>query len=76
MTHTRALALAIKALEAQIKGLNVNANLHDIAHADAPMCVEASRQRKDLRAAIEALELPKRIKEQRQAAAQQEALEL
>jgi hypothetical protein len=75
MTHTRALALAIRALEAQIKGLNVNANLHDIAHADTPMCVEASRQRKELRAAIEALELPKRIKEQRQAA-QQEALEL
>jgi cell division protein FtsL len=75
MTHTRALALAIRALEAQIKGLNVNANLHDIAHADAPSCVEASRQRKELRAAIETLSLPKRIKEQHKAA-QQEALEL
>jgi hypothetical protein len=58
VTHTRALSLAIKALQLQIKRLAVQANLHDMAHADAPACVEASRLRLELRAAVEALKQP------------------
>lgn len=58
MTSQRALTLAIQALEAQIKALAVNANLHDVCHADAPACVEASRKRKELREAIAQLRQP------------------
>jgi len=72
MNHTRALRLAVKALEYQIKAIAVDANLHDVYHSDAPSCLAASIQRKELREAIVALELPKRIREQHM----QEALEL
>jgi hypothetical protein len=76
MKQSRATTLAIKALEAQIKRLTVNANLHDMYHAEAPMCVEASRQRQALREAIAQLRLPLEIKaaqkQQRQAAQQEE----
>lgn len=52
MTHARAISLAIKALEAEIKRLAFNANLYDMVHADTPVCMDASRRRKELRAAI------------------------
>lgn len=61
MTNARAIALAIQALEAQIKRLAVNANLHDLCHADAPACVEASRRRTELRDAIAALRQPQQV---------------
>ena len=59
MTRARAITLAIAALEREIKVLAVQANLHDQYGADAPMCVEASKRRTELRAAIEALQEPK-----------------
>jgi hypothetical protein len=58
MKHTKAITLAIAALEAQIKRLAVNANLADMCHADAPVCVEASKRRTELREAIAALKEP------------------
>lgn len=58
MTRARAITLAIAALEAQIKALAVNANLHDQYGADAPACVEASARRRELREAIAALQEP------------------
>jgi hypothetical protein len=62
MKQSRAITLAIAALEAQIKALAVNANLHDLCHADAPVCVEASRKRTELREAIEALRQPQQAR--------------
>ena len=58
MTRARATALAIAALEREIKALAVNANLHDQYGADAPVCVEASRRRTELREAIAVLKEP------------------
>lgn len=58
MNRQRATTIAISAIEAQIKALAVNANLHDMMGADAPVCVEASKRRKELREAIEALRQP------------------
>lgn len=51
MQYTRAIRIAIAAIDAQIKRLATNANLHDQYHADAPACVQASKQRADLIAA-------------------------
>ncbi len=62
MTNARAITLAIAALEKEIKQLAVNANLHDMCHADAPVCVEASRKRKELRDAIQALRQPQQAR--------------
>jgi len=62
MTNQRAITLAIQALEAQIKALAVNANLHDLYHADTPVCVEASRKRIELRAAIAQLRQPQQAR--------------
>ena len=59
MTRARAITLAIQCIEAEIKRLAVHANLHDQYGADAPVCVEASKRRNELRAAIEALQEPK-----------------
>lgn len=62
MTSQRAITLAIQALEAQIKALAVNANLHDMCHADTPVCVEASRKRKELRDAVATLRQPQQAR--------------
>lgn len=62
MTNQRAITLAVQALEGQIKRLAVNANLHDLFHADAPVCVEASRKRKELRDAIAQLRQPQQAR--------------
>jgi hypothetical protein len=62
MTSTRAITLAIAALEAQIKRLATNANLADLYHADAPACVEASRRRAELREAVRALREPRQAR--------------
>jgi len=61
MNAHRATQIAIQCIEAEIKRLAVNANLHDLMHADTPVCVEASRRRKELRAAIEALRQPQQV---------------
>lgn len=61
MKHAHATKLAIQALEREIKRLAVNANLADLCHADAPVCVEASRRRAELRAAIVALRQPQQV---------------
>lgn len=58
MKQSQAVGLAIQCIEAEIKRLAVNANLHDMMHADAPVCVEASKRRALLRAAIAALKEP------------------
>jgi len=55
VNRARATALAIQCLEAEIKRLVVNANLHDQYGADSPARVEASKRRNDLRQAIETL---------------------
>lgn len=58
MNRAQATKIAIQAIEAEIKRLAVNANLHDMMHADAPVCIEASRKRRELKEAIEALRQP------------------
>jgi hypothetical protein len=58
MIRARAVTLAIQCLASEIKRLAVQANLHDRYGADTPACVEASRRRTELRAAIEALRQP------------------
>lgn len=55
MNHRRAVALAIDCIEREIK------RLADMYHNDAPMCVEASRKRKELREAIAALRQPQQV---------------
>jgi hypothetical protein len=55
MTYPKAITIAKKALEQEIKKLAPNANLHDIYGADAPACVEASRRRGELKEALKAL---------------------
>jgi hypothetical protein len=59
VNRARATVLAIQCIEREIKALAVNANLEDMYHAGIPMCVEASKRRKELREAIEALQEPK-----------------
>ena len=58
MNRVRATALAIQALEREIKALAVNANLEDAYHSGVPMCVAASKRRKELREAIAVLREP------------------
>lgn len=55
MTRARALTLALQCLAAECKRLAVQANLHDVYHADTPATVAASKRRADLRRAIETL---------------------
>lgn len=62
MDNRRAITLAIQCLEYEIKRLSVNANLADMYHADAPVCVEASRRRTELRAAVKALKQPQQAR--------------
>ena len=62
MNASRARTIAIQCIEAEIKRLAVNANLHDMCHADAPVCVEASKRRKELREAIAALKEPQQTR--------------
>lgn len=61
MTNARAIAIAVQAIETEIKRLAVNANLADMYHADAPACVQASERRKVLREAIRALKQPQQV---------------
>jgi len=55
MNYSRAIKLAQACIEVEIKRLAVNANLHDHYKADAPVCIEASKRRKELREALDAL---------------------
>jgi hypothetical protein len=55
MNRARANALAIAALEREIRALAVHANLEDAYHSGIPMCVAASKRRKELREAIAVL---------------------
>lgn len=55
MTYDKAMKIARACIEAEIKRLAVNANMHDMMKLDAPACVAASGRRKELRAALDAL---------------------
>ncbi len=61
MDAHRATKIAIGCIEAEIKRLAVNANLEDQYHSGIPMCVEASKRRKILREAIDALQQPQQV---------------
>ena len=56
MKRDKALRLAVAALRKQAQRLAVDANLHDVYHADYPHAVNASQERKLLLEAIEELE--------------------
>lgn len=58
MDTKRARRVAVQCIEAEIKRLAVHANLHDIYHADTPVCKDASNRRMVLRDAITALKAP------------------
>lgn len=62
MNRARATALAIAALEREIKAVVFDANLHDLMGAEYPYAVKASERRKELREAIEALKEPKQTR--------------
>lgn len=62
MNRPQATRIAIQAIEAELKRLAVNANLHDLLHADAPVCVNASARRRELRDAIQTLQQPAQAK--------------
>jgi hypothetical protein len=61
MQQHHATKIAIQCIEAEIKRLAVNANLEDQYHSGLPMCIQASKRRTELRAAIEALKQPKQV---------------
>lgn len=61
MNAHRATKIAIRCIEAEIKRLAVNANLEDAYHSGIPMCVEASKRRKELREAIQTLKDPMQV---------------
>ena len=52
MKTPKAIQLALDLIEAEIKTLNVEANLYDMLQADHPAAIKASRKRKELREAI------------------------
>jgi hypothetical protein len=52
---SKALKLAIQALAAQQKSLHFDANMHDLQGMDYPLAVSASRQRDELRQALQLL---------------------
>ena len=49
------IRLAIDSMKLEIKGLNPHANLYEQYGADEPFCVNASKKRIDLHAAIQHL---------------------
>ena len=55
MKQKKALKLAIEAMEAEVRRLAVDANLHDVYGADSPYAVRASLERVELREAVEEL---------------------
>lgn len=59
MNRARATTLAIQCIEREIKTLAVHANLHDQYGADTPVCIDASKRRKELREAIDVLKQSK-----------------
>ena len=61
MNAHRATKIAIRCIEAEIKRLAVNANLEYAYHSGIPMCVEASKRRKELREAIQTLKDPMQV---------------
>lgn len=64
MQRAQATRIAIQAIEAEIKRVAVNANLHDLMHADTPTCVKASARRRELHDAIQALREPAQVRMQ------------
>lgn len=62
MTHAQARRIAIAAIEAQIKALAVDANMHDRLGATYPHAVKASQRRAVLRAAIATLHEPEQVR--------------
>jgi hypothetical protein len=49
------IRLAIDSMKLEIKGLNINANMHEQYGADEPFCIKASKKRIALHAAIQYL---------------------
>ena len=56
MTREKALKLAIEQIKRRIQGLAVEANLHDQYHLESPSANRASKERKQLKEAMEELE--------------------
>lgn len=56
MTHSQARTIAIRAIEAQIKALAIDANMHERLGATYPRAIQASAERARLRAAIAKLQ--------------------
>ena len=48
MTREKALKLAIELIRKRAQGLAVEANLHDMYHAEYPSAKRASKERKEL----------------------------
>ena len=57
MTTSQAYTIARDAIQAQIKTLNVEANLHDLHGADHPGATRASKKRAELREALAIINL-------------------
>lgn len=62
MTHAQARKIAIQAIEAQIKVLAFDANMHERLGVDTPHAVKASVRRRELRAAIVTLQAPEQVR--------------
>lgn len=58
MTRDKAIKLAIEAIEGEIKRLNVDANLYQLADARYPAAIRAFKRRNDLHQAIDVLKSP------------------
>lgn len=55
MTYDHAVHMAVEALQDRIRALAVDANLHDLYHANHPAAITASQKRVEIREAIKAL---------------------
>jgi len=58
VNRSRAIRLALECIEAEIKRLAVEANLHEVYGLASPGAMQASRRRQELRAVITTLQLP------------------
>jgi len=56
MTYDHALSIAIDALRRQAQRLAVDANLHDLYHANHPAAIKASQKRRELLQTIDTLQ--------------------
>lgn len=56
MTYDHALAMAIETLRRQAQRLAVDANLHDLYHANHPAALHASQKRREILEAVDVLQ--------------------